>query len=92
MCAEVHLPGVTGFFGDNVHADRLIRASSGIAFADKGKTVVAGDEASWTTRVHRVHHDGTVIHRDVVIVGDDESDLAGLIKFHLMRARMGTKR
>jgi hypothetical protein len=92
VSAKVELPSVGGPLGNYIHANRFIRLGGRVAFPDDEKAIVPADEAGLCPSVHRVHHDRAIIHRDVVVLGDDKRDLASLVELHLMYTRTRAQR
>jgi hypothetical protein len=92
VSAKVELPSVGGPLGNYIHTNRFIRPGGRVAFPDDEKAIVPADEAGLCPSVHRVHHDRAIIHRDVVVLGDDKRDLASLVELHLMYTRTRAQR
>lgn len=77
MGAEGHFPGVAGASTDGVAAQGFVGAGRG-ALADEDEAVEAGRECA--AEVHAVELDVGVAEIDVVVAGDEDSDLMRLAR------------
>lgn len=85
MRAEVHLPNVAGAPADGIAAEGFV-GSGRSAFADQDEAVKAGGEVA--AEIHAVELDVCVGDIDLIVAGDEDSDLVGLAHAELVTGRL----